>query len=270
MPVSSSLSSVHPVNFGWPIGCTGLQFRPRHADLSRGSGASRYPGRKSSYGRSHRVVGPAAKRPAGPGDLKAFVGQFLDLLETIASQDQDAMAREFCEQVGQFRARITAAADAGEVTRTGAAFIEAGRQYFAARRAIYAEREVGLRGMIQVLSDGLTTVATEAGSFTAQITGARIGSAAWRRWMTSACSSSAEPGSGRDQTGRRGETAERPRDARPPRPARRGARKLSPPDAGRRDDRSADQSRQPRAASTPRSISGSAAIEKPPGPSCWS
>src|SRR4051812_5989512 len=94
----------------------------------------------------------------GAGDLKAFVGQFLDLLETIASQEQDAMAREFLQQVGQFRAQITGAADAGEVTRTGAAFIETGRQYLAARRAVCAEREIGLRGMIQVLSEGLTTV----------------------------------------------------------------------------------------------------------------
>jgi diguanylate cyclase len=121
------------------------------------------------------LIAPFGRRQidrTGSTDLRAFVGQFLDLIETIAVQEPDAMAREFQQQIDQFRAQLAQSEDSQAVTRTGGAFIEAGRHYIAARRAQYAEREVGLRGMIQVLTDGLTTVATEAGSFTAELTSA--------------------------------------------------------------------------------------------------
>src|SRR5438445_726741 len=106
------------------------------------------------------------------GDLKTLVGQFLELLETTAAQDGDAEAQQFRQQVSQFRTQITDAPEGEDVTRAGTACVEACRQYFAARRSFHAEQEAGYGGMIQVLTEGLATVAAEAGSFTAQLSGA--------------------------------------------------------------------------------------------------
>lgn len=108
----------------------------------------------------------------GHGDLRWWFEQFLELLDTVAAQDREAAAHEFRQHVSRLRYRIANPIEGEDVARTGTACLDAGRRYFAVRRAVHAEEEAGYRSVIQTLTEGLATVAAEAGSFTAQLTGA--------------------------------------------------------------------------------------------------
>jgi diguanylate cyclase len=98
--------------------------------------------------------------------------QLLDLLETEAERDKTPSGEEFCGQARQFRPQLAATRDGNALMRAGAACVESCRQYLTERRSRTVEREAGLRGLIDVLRDGLDTVARESGAFQVSVAGA--------------------------------------------------------------------------------------------------
>jgi diguanylate cyclase len=100
------------------------------------------------------------------------VDRLLDLLETEAERDRISSSEEFCRQAQQLRPQLAEPRDDRTLTRAGEACVEACRQYLTARRAQTIEREAGLRGLIDVLREGLATVARESGAFQVSLAGA--------------------------------------------------------------------------------------------------
>jgi diguanylate cyclase len=120
------------------------------------------------------------QRRDGPDEgLRGLVDQLLDLVEAEVARDQELPVGELQSQIQRFRAAL-ADATPEEATRAGGACIEACRHYFAVRRSVMVEREAGLRSLVEVLTDGLTTFTTDSSSFTASLTSAsqRVGALA--------------------------------------------------------------------------------------------
>src|SRR5207249_10156624 len=70
----------------------------------------------------------------------------------------------------RLRPEFANAPDAAAMMRAAAAFVPSCRQYLADRQARQMEREATLRSLIDVLRDGLTTVAADGVSFQASLT----------------------------------------------------------------------------------------------------
>ncbi len=95
--------------------------------------------------------------------LRVLVDELMELLEAEAAREKSPVDEAFQRQMQQFRREISAVSDGDAVGRVGAACIESCRQYFGTRRVAASERESGFRGMIQVMSDGLSTLVQSQG-----------------------------------------------------------------------------------------------------------
>jgi diguanylate cyclase len=122
------------------------------------------------------ALGRRQKEPAetcGPDSgFFQVVDRLLDLLETEAERDKIPSSEAFCGQVRQLRPQLAEPRDTRGLTRAGEACVEACREYLTARRSQTTEREAGLRGLIEVLREGLSAVARESGAFQASLAGA--------------------------------------------------------------------------------------------------
>ena len=101
-----------------------------------------------------------------------WLDSFLDLIDTMVAQTREAAAHAVREKISHVRFRIADPISGEDTTRTIQSCLDACRRFFSAQRSAAEERETSYRSLIQTLTEGLRTVAVEAGSFTAQLEGA--------------------------------------------------------------------------------------------------
>jgi len=104
--------------------------------------------------------------------LKGLLDQLVELFETEAARDPQWLAQQWGPQWQKFRREMAAATRSEDLPETGAACVEACRQYLALRRSHVEARETEFRGLIDILSSGLKSLAAETGAFTATLTSA--------------------------------------------------------------------------------------------------
>src|SRR5262245_4000801 len=105
----------------------------------------------------------------GAGGHAALVDHLLELLETEAGQTKHPAAEMFRQEIQRYRPEISRTRDPDAIARAGSACLEACRQYLATHRTHHTEREAALRGLIDLLREGLAAVAADAGAFEADL-----------------------------------------------------------------------------------------------------